>query len=90
MSACHANHVMNVIPESQSAPWPPTGFLQLHQELFADFVGSLEHALDAEDAWRSMMVLILKILKEGLYCGWLSDVMTPCSSEMPRYATRLR
>ena len=25
-------------------------FLQLHQELFADFVGSLEHALDAEDA----------------------------------------
>ena len=32
-------------------------FLQLHQELFADFVGSLEHALDAEDAWRSMMAL---------------------------------
>ena len=32
---------------------PPTGFLQ---ELFADFVGSLEHALDA-DAWRSMMAL---------------------------------
>lgn len=48
MSACHVR--MHV----KLHRVPPTGFLQ---ELFADFVGSLEHALDAEDAWRSMMAL---------------------------------
>ena len=57
-SPTHGRRMRDVgVGMSHQAASSARHFLQLHQELFADFVGSLEHALDAEDAWRSMMAL---------------------------------